>query len=112
MLDARFFERVKPTAYIINTSRGAVVVEADLIAALQAGKIAGAGLDVFEREPIGPDHAFCRMDNVILTPHSASFADATFQALYRRIGQTALTIARGGEPEFVANPAVLPHRRR
>ncbi|MBC7316728.1 MAG: C-terminal binding protein, partial [Chloroflexi bacterium] len=68
MLDARFFSQMKPTAYFINTSRGAVVKEADLIAALEAGKIAGAGLDVFEREPIAPDHPFCRMENVILTP--------------------------------------------
>lgn len=112
MLDARFFSQMKPTAYFINTSRGAVVNEADLIAALQEGKIAGAGLDVFEKEPIPPEHPLCRMENVILTPHSASYADATFAALYRRVGETALTLARGGLPEFVANPAVMSRRRR
>ncbi|MGI6375963.1 MAG: C-terminal binding protein [Anaerolineae bacterium] len=112
MVDRSFFEAMKPTAFFINTSRGAVVVERDLVAALQAGELAGAGLDVFETEPIAPDHPLCAMDNVVLTPHCASFADRTFDALYRRVGTAALTIARGGVPEFVANREVLPHRRR
>ncbi len=112
MLGTRFFSAMKPTAYFVNTSRGAVVNEADLIAALQAKQIAGAGLDVFEREPIAPEHPFCSMQNVILTPHSASWSDPTFAALYRRVGQAALVIAQGGVPEFVANPEVLAHRRR
>lgn len=111
LLDARFFARMKPSAYFINTSRGAVVNEADLVAALQQGLIAGAGLDVFEREPIPPEHPLCRLENVILTPHSASWADATFEALHRRVSEAALTIARGGLPQFVANPEVLGHRR-
>jgi D-3-phosphoglycerate dehydrogenase len=112
MVDARFFSQMKPSAYFINTSRGAVVNEADLVTALQQGQIAGAGLDVFEREPISPEHLLCQMENVILTPHSASWADATFEALHRRVGEAALTIARGGVPQFVANPEVLSHRRQ
>lgn len=112
MIDRSFFQAMKPSAYFINTSRGAVVAEGDLVAALQAGEMAGAGLDVFESEPIEPDHPFCAMDNVVLTPHCASFADRTFDALYRRVGEAALTIAHGGVPAFVANPEVLPHRRR
>lgn len=111
VLDAAFFDRMKPTAYFINTSRGAVVKEADLIDALREGRIAGAGLDVFESEPIGPEHALCQMENVVLTPHLASFADATFVSLYRRVGETALDILRGDIPAFVANPKVLTHRR-
>jgi phosphoglycerate dehydrogenase-like enzyme len=103
---------MKPTAFFINTSRGAVVAEQDLIAALQAGELSGAGLDVFESEPIAPDHPLCGMDNVVLTPHFASWCDQTFEALYRRVGEAALAIARGGVPEFVANPEVLPTRRR
>jgi D-3-phosphoglycerate dehydrogenase len=111
MLDAAFFNVMQPTAYFINTSRGAVVKEADLIMALHEKRIAGAGLDVFESEPIGLDHPFLAMDNVVLTAHTASYADATFRARDRRVGRTALTILRGGLPEFVANPAVLDHRR-
>jgi D-3-phosphoglycerate dehydrogenase len=112
IIDASFFAQMKPTACFINTSRGAVVKEADLIAALRDKRIGGAGLDVFEKEPIAPDHPFCAMENVVLTPHSASYADETFVQLRRRVGQTALVIAQGGVPAFVANPAVLAHRRQ
>jgi D-3-phosphoglycerate dehydrogenase len=112
MLDARFFSQMKPSAYFINTGRGAVVVEADLIAALKEGQIAGAGLDVFEHEPIPVDHPFCAMDNVTLTPHTASYADQTMAVRRRRVGYSTLSVLRGGLPEFVANPQVLDHRRK
>lgn len=112
MIDATFFERMKPTAYFVNTSRGAVVKEADLVAALRNGRLAGAGLDVCESEPISPEHPFCKMDNVILTPHVASYADSTFASLRRRVGKAALAAARGEVPEFVANPEVLSRRRK
>jgi D-3-phosphoglycerate dehydrogenase len=107
MLDAAFFARMKPSAYFINTGRGGVVAEADLIAALASKQIAGAGLDVFESEPLGPDHPFLSMDQVVLTPHTASYADETFAARDRRVGKTALAILAGETPEFVANRAVL-----
>lgn len=64
-------QRMKPTAYLINIGRGAIVDLADLTAALAAGEIAGAGLDVFEIEPLPPDHQLWKMPNVILTPHIA-----------------------------------------
>jgi phosphoglycerate dehydrogenase-like enzyme len=111
LLDRRFFARMKPTAYFVNTSRGAVVQESDLIEALTEGRIAGAGLDVFMQEPIGPDHPFCQMDNVVLTPHTASYSDDTMATQRRRIGRDALAVCRGGLPQFVANPEVLDHRR-
>jgi len=107
-----FFHRMKPTAYFINTSRGAVVKEADLIAALQEKRIAGAGLDVFEVEPISKDHPFCSMPQVTLTPHTASYADSTMATQRRRIGRDALRVLDGGLPDFVANPQVLDHRRK
>jgi len=112
MLNGKFFARMKPTAYFINTGRGAVVAEADLIAALESGQIAGAGLDVFEHEPIPVDHPFCSMDNVTLTPHTASYADQTMAVRRRRVGYSVLSVLRGGLPEFVANPEVLGHRRK
>ena len=111
MLDARFFAQMKHSAYFINTGRGAVVAEADLIAALRDGQIAGAGLDVFEHEPIPVDHPFCAMDHVTLTPHTASYADQTMAVRRRRVGYSTLAVLRGGLPEFVANPQVLDHRR-
>ena len=67
------FERMKPTAYLINVGRGAIVNLNDLAAALAAGQIAGAGLDVFETEPLPADHPLWRMENVILTPHIAGY---------------------------------------
>ena len=111
LIDAKFFNRMKPTAYFVNTGRGSVVVEADLIRALQEKRIAGAGLDVYETEPIHPDHPYCKLDTVILTPHVASFADKTFAALYRRVGQAALDILEGRTPKFVANREALERRR-
>ncbi|MBX9790492.1 MAG: D-2-hydroxyacid dehydrogenase [Pirellulales bacterium] len=67
------FERMMRTAYLINVGRGAIVNLSDLAAALAAGDIAGAGLDVFETEPLPAEHPLWRMDNVILTPHIAGY---------------------------------------
>ena len=72
---------MKPTAVLINTSRGPVVDEAALIDALQEGRIAGAGLDVFEQEPVDPDNPLLKMDNVVVTPHVAG---TTWDTWFRR----------------------------
>src|SRR5204863_5272492 len=66
--------QMKKSAYLINIGRGAIVDLADLTAALQAGAIAGAGLDVYEAEPLPPEHPLWRMENVILTPHVAGYS--------------------------------------
>ena len=71
MLGAAQFEQMKPSAYLINIARGQLVKEAELIEALQAQKLAGAGLDVFEKEPLSADSPLWDMPNVIITPHSA-----------------------------------------
>jgi phosphoglycerate dehydrogenase-like enzyme len=69
------FRQMKREAYLINIGRGAIVVLDDLVAALEAGEIAGAALDVFETEPLPPDHALWRMPGrVILTPHVAGYS--------------------------------------
>ena len=73
--------QMKPSAVLINTSRGPVVDELALIAALQEGRIAGAGLDVFEQEPVNPDNALLKMDNVVVTPHTAG---TTWNTWFRR----------------------------
>ena len=72
---------MKPTAVLINTSRGPVVDETALIDALQRGTIAGAGLDVFEKEPVDPDNPLLTMDNVVVTPH---IAGTTWNTWFRR----------------------------
>ncbi len=72
LFNRRRIQRMKKTAFLINVGRGVIVDLADLTAALEAGEIAGAGLDVFETEPLPPGHPLWQMDNVILTPHTAA----------------------------------------
>jgi phosphoglycerate dehydrogenase-like enzyme len=100
------FQRMKRTAYLINIGRGAIVDLADLIAALQAGEIAGAALDVFETEPLPGDHPLWKMDNVILTPHVAGYSPRIAE---RHLGVLLENIARfqKGEPlKNVVNKAL------
>ena len=99
---------MKPTAYLINTSRGPVVDQEALIAALDGGQIAGAGLDVFEREPLEAESPLARMENVVLMPHSASYSDQSFESMRRRVGETVVGLMEGRWPQFVANPRVQP----
>ncbi|MGC8970352.1 MAG: 2-hydroxyacid dehydrogenase [Conexivisphaera sp.] len=97
MVDYGFLRKMKRTAYLINASRGRVVVEQDLVRALREGLIAGAALDVYEDEPIGADHPLAKMDNVVLTPHIGSATADT----RRRMAEVAVeNLRRGlrGEP--------------
>jgi phosphoglycerate dehydrogenase-like enzyme len=73
---------MKPTAYLINTSRGPIVDEAALIAALRGGKIAAAGLDVFDVEPLPLDHPFRKMDNVVITPHLGYVSEQNYRRYF------------------------------
>ncbi len=108
MINAAMIALMKPTAYLINTSRGPVVDEAALIAALQDGKIAGAGLDVFEVEPLPKDSPLMAMENVVLVPHTASYADMTFAIMHRRVGEEAARALRGQMPNTPVNPQIKP----
>lgn len=92
-------QRMKPTAYLINIARGIVVDLADLTTALQTGVIAGAGLDVYEIEPLPADHPLWDMENVIMTPHMASGTDSP-HIPERRIGLLCENLRRyrAGEP--------------
>lgn len=77
------FEKMKPSAILINTARGALVDEQAMIEALIAGRIAGAGLDVFEAEPLPPTHPLSRLENVVLTPHCAGVTTEALEASLR-----------------------------
>ena len=108
-----FFKAMKPTAYLINTCRGPTVDEQALIRALQAGEIAGAALDVFEQEPTPPDNPLLKMDNVIVTPHTAGASEKYAAGVHVLIGQETARILRGTWPMSIVNPAVrakLPAR--
>ena len=74
---------MKPTARLVNTSRGAIVVEADLVAALEGGKIAGAAVDVFDQEPLPPDHPFRSLPNLLATPHIGYVTRGLYERFYR-----------------------------
>lgn len=83
IVGAREIGLMKPTAYLINTSRGPIVDEAALIAALRAGAIAGAGLDVFDQEPLPPGHPLRKLPNTVLTPHIGGRTRENFAARYK-----------------------------
>ncbi len=102
------FRQMKPSAYFINISRGSVVDEAALIKALQEKWIAGAGLDVFEKEPVDADNPLLKMDNTVVTPHSAYYSDTAFGRLRRSVGQEAATVLSGRWPKNVVNKTVKP----
>ncbi len=102
------FKQMKSTAYFINTARGAVVDEAALIKALQEKWIAGAGLDVFEKEPIDSDNPLLKMDNVIVTPHCCSHSVASIKRLKTSVGQEAARVLTGCWPKNVVNKTVKP----
>lgn len=96
LVDLAVLSRMKRTSFLINTARGRIVSESDLVLALRQGIIAGAGLDVFESEPIGGDHPLCGLDNVVLAPHIGSSAAATRERM-ARIAVRNLRLAMAGK---------------
>ena len=108
LMGEKEFKQMKPSAYIINTARGPVIDEPALIKALQEKWIAGAGLDVFEKEPVDPDNPLLKMDNVVVTPHSASYSDVAFKLNSVIVGQEAARVLSGRWPKNVVNKGVKP----
>jgi glyoxylate reductase len=106
MIDARALALMKPTAFLINTARGAVVDEAALIAALAEKRIAGAGLDVFESEP-DIDRALARLPNVTLTPHLGSAVFEVREAMANCVVDNIVALMEGRRPPNIVNPEVL-----
>ena len=108
LLGTREFAVMKPTAVLVNTARGGIVEEEALIAALSTGKLAGAGLDVFDQEPPQPDSPLLKLDNVILTPHIAALTTECAERMAVQSVQNVLDFFNGTiNPNLVVNRAQL-----
>jgi phosphoglycerate dehydrogenase-like enzyme len=102
LIDARRFALMKPTSFLINTARGPIVDETALCAALSSGQIAGAGLDVFDKEPLPPGHPLTKISNVVLTPHLGWPTDEMYSQFADAAADILLAYADGKEvPRFV-----------
>lgn len=107
IVNAERLALMKPSAYLINTARGPIVNQANLTAALQAGQIAGAGLDVFEQEPLNADHPLTKMDNVILSPHALAWTDELYELNGVLACENVLAVLQGNTPRWPVNRDVL-----
>jgi phosphoglycerate dehydrogenase-like enzyme len=94
---------MRPSAYLVNTSRGPIVDESALIALLQTGAIAGAGLDVFDEEPLPRDHPFRRLPNTVITPHLGYVTEETYRIFYTQALEDVRAFL-AGSPVRVLNP--------
>lgn len=108
LIDAERLARMKPGAFLVNCARGAIVDLDALAAALADGRLAGAGLDVFEPERLPVDHPLIGLPNTVLTPHVAFYSEESIAELQRRATANVIAVLTGGSPENVVNPDVRP----
>ena len=111
ILNERTIGLMKPSAWVFNTARGDLIDEPALYRALAEGRIAGAGLDVFEVEPTPPDNPLLRLDNVIVTPHAAGFSDEAVRTGQRLGAEEMARILSGTFPRNICNPEVRDRTR-
>jgi glyoxylate reductase len=104
------FNMMKPTAHLINTSRGPVVDEDALISAMKNRTIAGAGLDVFDKEPIDPDNPLTELDNVTIAPHIASATRESRHGMAKMATENLIDVFKGMQPPQLVNPDVMKVR--
>lgn len=105
------FRRMKPSAYFFNLGRGPIHDQRALFRALSEGWIAGAGLDVLEKEPPDPADPILTLDNVVFTPHYASYTEEAYHELRVKTAENAAAVLRGEFPKYVYNPEVKANAR-
>jgi D-3-phosphoglycerate dehydrogenase len=110
LINRRTLALMRPDAHLINVSRGALVDEAALVEALEAGRLAGAGLDVFEREPPPADSPLRQLPNVVMTPHAAYYSSRALADLQERVTLNVLDALAGRMPASTLNPAARSAR--
>jgi D-3-phosphoglycerate dehydrogenase len=106
LIGEAFFTHMKPTAVLVNTSRGPVEDEKALLRALERKQLAGAALDVWEKEPVDKDHPLLKLENVIATPHAAFFSSPAVAQVPKRCGEEVARVLTGQRPLNVVNPEV------
>jgi D-3-phosphoglycerate dehydrogenase len=111
MIGAAELSRMKPSAILINTGRGAVIDEDALIRLLRERRFAGAGLDVFRSEKMAADYELLRLDNVVLSPHIAGSTAEGLERTAVAVVELVLDVLRGHRPAHLVNPAVWDRRR-
>ena len=106
---------MKPTAFLINTSRGPIIDEPSLMAALGSRKIAGAGLDMFDVEPLPVNHPLRKLDNVVITPHLGYVSQEGYKVYYTQMVDDIKAVARGkpgaGVEEITLGTPLIPGER-
>ncbi len=107
MIGEKQLELMKPSAYLVNIARGPLVDEAALLTSLRNRRIAGAGLDVFEEEPVRADNPLLALDNVIATPHKLAATHESLQQVCESIEENILRVISGQNPLYVVNPETL-----
>ena len=107
-LRAADLAQLKPGAILVNISRGPLVEEQALIEALRSGHLAGAGLDVFDREPLPADHPFRSLDNVVVTPHTGYVTQQGFRSAWPRMAEDVRAYLAGAPIRVVTDPADCP----
>jgi D-3-phosphoglycerate dehydrogenase len=112
LISAERITRMKRGALLINVSRGPVVDDAALIAALREGRLGGAALDVFSTQPLPPDHPYFSLDNVIVTPHMAGITEESMMRMGTGAAGEALRVLAGELPVNLRNPAVVERYRQ
>ena len=111
LIGEKAIDMMKPTAYLVNVARGPIVNERALIKALQEKRIAGAGLDVFEKEPPAPDNPLLKFENVVASSHMAGLSVESTERIQLVAAEEAARILRGEEPKYLVNKE-LSHTKR